>query len=179
MQESEKDWPEDLRSKPSSEIADPERKSKASVSYVVQPKQPLIDFSRFSKYSRLLRTVAWIRRFVSNSRVKEEETGLEIQNAEEWLISHVQEASFSEEVTSGKQHGPVKDSNLANLNPFMCPNSHCLRVGGRIHKSLLPEEERHPIILPSKHPVVKLWIEDVHRRELHAGVCQFCDRDFG
>jgi len=175
LRESEKDWPEDLRSKPSSEIVDPERKSKASVSCVVQPKQPLLDFSRFSKYSRLLRTVAWIR-FVSNSRVKEEErvdspsTGLEIQNAEEWLISHVQEASFSEEVTSGKQHGPMKDSNLANLNLFMCPTSHCLRVGGRIHKSLLPEEEKHPIILPSKHPVVKLLMEDVHRRELHAGV---------
>ena len=176
LQESEKDWPEDLRSKPSSEIVDPERKSKASVGCVVQPKQPLLYFSRFSKYSRLLRTVAWIRRFVSNSRVKEEErvdsplTGLEMQNAEEWLISHVQEASFSEEVTSCKQHSPVKDSNLANLNPFMCPTSHCLRVGGRIHKSLLPEEEKHPIILPSKHTVVKLLIEDVHRREIHAGV---------
>ena len=83
--------------------------------------------------------------------MKEEEridsplTGLEIQNAEEWLISHVQEASFSEEVTSGKQHGPVNDSNLANLNPFMCPTNHCLRVGGRIHKSLL--QKRRSILL--------------------------------
>lgn len=40
LQESEKDWPEDLRSKPSSEIVDPERRTKASVSCVVQPKQP-------------------------------------------------------------------------------------------------------------------------------------------
>ncbi|XP_078357270.1 uncharacterized protein LOC144642154 [Oculina patagonica] len=124
LQESEKDWPEDLRSKPSSEIVDPEKKSKASVSCVVQPKEPFIDFTRFSKYSRLLRTVAWIRRFVSNSRVKEEERidsplpGLEIQHAEEWLISHVQEESFPEEIASCKQHGPVKDSNLANLNPL-------------------------------------------------------------
>jgi len=86
------------------------------------------------------------------------------------VISHVQQASFPEEITSSELHGPVKDSNLANLNPFMCPNSHFLRVGGRIHKSLLPEEEKHPIILPSNHPVVKLLIEDVHRRELHAGV---------
>ena len=176
LQESEKDWPEDLRSKPSSEIVDPERKSKASVSCVVQPKEPFIDFTRFSKYSRLLRTVAWIRRFVSNSRVKEEEridsplTGLKIQNAEEWLISHVQEARFPEEIASCKQHGPVKDSNLANLNPFMCPTSHFLRVGGRIYKSLLPEEEKHPIILPSNHPVVKLLIDDIHGCELHAGV---------
>ena len=64
----------------------------------------------------------------------------------------------------------MKDSKLANLNPFMCPTSHFLRVGGRIHKLLLPEEEKHPIILPSNHPVVKLLIEDVHRRELHGGV---------
>ena len=176
LQESEKDWPKDLRSKPSSEIVDPERKSTVCVSCVVQPKEPFIDFTRFSKYSRLIRTVAWIRRFVSNSRVKEEGridsslTGLEIQKGEEWLISHVQAASFPEEIASSKQHGLVKDSNLANLNPFMCPTSHFLRVGGRIHKSLLPEEEKHPIILPSNHPVVKLLIEDVHRRELHAGV---------
>ena len=108
--------------------------------------------------------------------MKEEEridsplTGLEIQNAEEWLISHVQEASFHEEIASSKQHGPMKDSNLANLNPFMCPTSRFLRVGGRIHKSLLSEEEKHPIILPSHHPVVKLLIDDVHRCELHAGV---------
>jgi len=67
--------------------------------------------------------------------VKEEEridsplTGLEIQNAEEWLISNVREASSPEEITSSEQHGPVKDSILANLNPFMCPNSHFLRVG--------------------------------------------------
>ena len=158
LQESEKDWPKDLRSKPSSEIVDPERKSKVCVSCVVQPKEPFIDFIRFSKYSRLIRTVAWIRRFVSNSRVKEEGridsslTGLEIRNGEEWLISQVQAASFPEEIASSKQHGLVKDSNLANLNPFMCPTSHFLRVGGTIPKSLLPEE-KHPIILPSNHPV--------------------------
>ena len=45
-----------------------------------------------------------------------------------------------------------------------------LRVEGRIHKSLLPEEEKHPIILPSNHHVVKLLIDDVHCQELHAGV---------
>lgn len=141
----------------------------------MQPKEPFIDFTRFSKYSRLLRTVAWIKRFLSNSKVKEDEridsilTGLEIQNAEKWLISRVQEASFPEGITSSKQHGPVKDSNLANLNPFICPTSGFLHVGGRIHKSLLAEEKKHPIILPSNHPVVKLLI-DVHHRELHAGV---------
>ena len=82
-------------------------KSKVSVSCIVQPKEPFIDFTRFSKYSRLLRTIAWIRRLISNSRKEEERidnplTGLEIRNAEEWLTSHVQETSFPEEITSSK-----------------------------------------------------------------------------
>ena len=62
-------------------------------------------------------------------RIDSSLTGLEIRNGEEWLISQVQAASFPEEIASSKQHGLVKDSNLANLNPFMCPTSHFLRVG--------------------------------------------------
>ena len=82
----------------------------------------------------------------------------------------MQSTSFHELASLAKHGGPLKDSKLANLNPFLCPTSGLLRVGGRIHKSSLPEEEKHPIILPSNHPVVKLLIEDVHCRELHAGV---------
>ena len=176
LQELEKDWPEDLRSKSPNEAVQVERKSKAIGSCVVQTREPFIDYARFSKYSRLLRTVAWIRRFIRNSKLKEEErlstplTGLEIREAEEWLIAHVQQTSFDEVASLAKHGGPLKDSKLANLNPFLCPTSGLLRVGGRIHKSSLPEEEKHPIILPSNYPVVKLLIEDVHCRQLHAGV---------
>ena len=153
-----------------------ERKSKASVSCAAQPKESVIDFERFSKYSQLLRTVAWISRFIRNLRGKEDErvfnplTGLEIQEAEQWLISQIQEASFPEEVSLAKHNLPWKNSKLANLSPFLCSSSSFLRVRGRIHKSLLPEEEKHPIILPSNHHVVKLLIDDVHCRKLHAGV---------
>ena len=68
-----------------------------------------------------------------DERIDSPLTGLEIQNAEERLISHVQEVSFLEEITASKQHGPVKDtvSNLANLNPFMCLTS----------RSFVPQEE--------------------------------------
>ena len=176
LQELEKDWPKDLRSKSPNEAVQVERKSKAIGSCVVQTREPFIDYARFSKYSRLLRTVAWIRRFIRNSKLKEEErlstplTGLEIREAEEWLIAHVQKTSFDEVASLAKHGGPLKDSKLANLNPFLCSTSGLLRVGGRIHKSSLPEGEKHPIILPSNHPVVQLLIEDVQCRELHAGV---------
>ena len=67
LQEVEKDWPKDLRSKSPNEAVKVERKSKAIVSCVVQTREPFIDYTRFSRYSPLLRTVAWIRRFISNS----------------------------------------------------------------------------------------------------------------
>ena len=95
-----KDGPKDLRSKSPNEAAQVERKSKAIGSCVVQTREPFIDYARFSKYSRLLRTVAWIRRLIRNSKLTEEErlssplTGLEIREAEEWLIAHVQKTSF-------------------------------------------------------------------------------------
>ena len=112
-QESEDDWPKDLRSQCSDETVEVERKSNSSVSCIVQPKEPVVDFARFSKYSRLLRTVAWIRRFICNSPLKEDEelstplTGLEIQEAEGCLIVHVQETSLLGEVLLAKHRGPT------------------------------------------------------------------------
>ena len=176
LQELEKGWPRDLRSKSPNEALQVESKSKGIGSCVVQTREPFIDSARFSKYSRLLRTVPWIRRFIRNSKLKEEErlstslTGLEMREADEWLVAHVQKTSFDEVALLAKQGVPLKDSKLANLNPFLCCTSGLLRVGERIHKSSLPEEEKHPIISPSNHPVVKLLIEDLHYRELHAGV---------
>ena len=116
LQELEKDWPKDLRSKSPNEGVQVERKSKAIGSCVVQTREPFIDYARFSKYSRLLRTVAWIRRFICNSKLKEEErlstplTGLEIRETEEWLIAHVRKTSFDEEASLAKHSGPLKDS---------------------------------------------------------------------
>ena len=93
------DWPKDLRSKSVKDIVEIERKSKPSVSCVVQPKEPVIDSTRFSKYRRLLTALAWVRRFIHNSRVKHERifnilTGIDIQEAEHWLIAQIQENIF-------------------------------------------------------------------------------------
>ena len=77
--------------------------------------------------------------------LKEEErlstplTGLEIREGEEWLIAHVQNTSFHELASLAKHGDPLKDSKLANLNPFLCPTSGLLRVEGRTHKSSLPK----------------------------------------
>ncbi|KRZ64949.1 hypothetical protein T08_4699, partial [Trichinella sp. T8] len=47
-----------------------------------------------------------------------------------------------------------------------------LRMGGRLRRSTLPPESKHPIILPNNHPVTELLIKDHHVRQMHAGVNQ-------
>lgn len=166
LRTSEEKWPKDLRSASfKSEHVEIERKHQASInSYVIQPQEILIDFTKFSKYNKLLRTIAWIKRFIHNARVSPDDrrqnvlTGLEIQEAEHWLINRVQVERFSGEISLIGQSKALKDSKLRNLNPFLCQPTGLLRVGGRIHKAELPEEEKHPIILPSDHPAVELLV---------------------
>ena len=84
-----------------SEHVEIERKHQASInSYVLQPQEIFIDFTRFSKYNKLLRTIAWIMRFIHNARVKQDErrqnvlTGLEIQESERWLVNRINRTVF-------------------------------------------------------------------------------------
>ncbi|KRX79222.1 hypothetical protein T06_14238 [Trichinella sp. T6] len=47
-----------------------------------------------------------------------------------------------------------------------------LRMSGRLRRSTLPPESKHPIILPNNHPVTELLIKDHHVRQMHAGANQ-------
>lgn len=97
LRNPEEEWPVDLRSAPCTDIIDAEKKRQDTTHiYVVQPQGPLIDFTRFSKYNELLRTIAWMKRFIYNVRAKPNErkqnvlNGAEIQEAEQWLIKRIQ-----------------------------------------------------------------------------------------
>lgn len=54
------------------------------------------------------------------------------------------------------------------LNPFL-DNQGVIRVGGRLANSDFHYDQKHPIILPNKHPFVKYLITHMHRKYLHAG----------
>ena len=48
--------------------------------------------------------------------------------------------------------------------------NHLLRVGGRLSHSLLEEDAKHPLILPTDCHLTTLLIRDAHHRSLHGGV---------
>ncbi|GFR25535.1 uncharacterized protein TNCT_589371 [Trichonephila clavata] len=69
-------------------------------------------------------------------------------------------------LSAGKQ---LPSSNkLIPLTPFY-DDFGIIRVGGRLKNSILPESQKHPILLPKTDPVVNLIITDYHLKLLHAG----------
>ena len=44
-----------------------------------------------------------------------------------------------------------------------------IRLGGRIEQAKLPYENRHPILLPSNHPLTNKLIRAYHEKLLHKG----------
>lgn len=59
-------------------------------------------------------------------------------------------------------------SPLVMLDPFV-DQSGLLRVGGRIHKADLEEQEKHPLILPAGHRVTTLPVRHYHNKVAHQG----------
>lgn len=44
-----------------------------------------------------------------------------------------------------------------------------LRVGGRLHRSALPEDTKHPVILPKSSHVSTLILHQIHQKVGHGG----------
>ncbi|XP_076661119.1 uncharacterized protein LOC143364992 [Halictus rubicundus] len=140
--------------------------------------------SRFSTYTRLVRSIAYCLRFtkIMGHRIKNSAddasgslTGplkpVEINTARTRLEQLAQREAFSTEITSlQKQQALPKSSSLRSLNIFL-DNNGLLRVGGRLSNAPIDYDQKHPIILPSKHPLTDLIINHEHQRLMHAG-CQ-------
>lgn len=71
----------------------------------------------------------------------------EPEKAEKAIVIFVQKQHFSEEISNLTNGKPIKESShLHKLDPVMVNG--ILRVGSRLSRSALPEEAKHPAILP-------------------------------
>lgn len=94
---------------------------------------------------------------------------MELKHAKEYYTREIQRCSFHHELqllSSGKELS--KASFLVRLTPFV-DSLGILRVGGRLHSSSLPDDAKHPAILPRDSPFTSLIIRDAHLRSLHGG----------
>lgn len=129
---------------------------------------------RFSSFRKLQRVLAFCKRFIYNcTNAENKQTGplsvKELQDSENAIVKYIQKLHFSTELKELKTTGQiVTNKSMRNLCPILDEMS-LIRVGGRLLHANVNYEQRHPILLPSKHFVVRLIIEREHQRQLHAG----------
>ncbi|XP_078364115.1 uncharacterized protein LOC144648427 [Oculina patagonica] len=145
----------------------------------------VIDIERYSSVTRLLRVTAYVLRFIRNAKksVSNRETpkspeqssrkelnAQELNQAEMLWIKTVQTASFAKELEFlQSKRGTFPPVYVTQFNLFL-NDQQIIRCKGRVSNAPLSEESKNPILLPSKHPLTNLIIQDVHSKIKHSGI---------
>lgn len=127
---------------------------------------------RFSSLPKIQRIISYCLRFCHNLSSPERKGGIftsyDLHRALLVLIKHVQQLSFSDELHN-LRNGKSLSKSFRKLSPFLDSDG-LLRVGGRLTNSYLSFDQKHPILLPRKHRLTELIIQDVHSQHLHPGL---------
>lgn len=169
LAKSESEWPKSNHTRNLAIDQIPEIKSN-----LVGICEHIINFEKYSKFTKLQRCYAYVKRFIHNARYPNDKrsgnlTTDELSKSFHELCALAQSQSFPVEYelfAKNKSLGPR--SSLLSLSPFM-DEQRLLRVGGRIDASNYTHDKKHPILLHSSHRLTKLYFEFEHIRLLHAG----------
>ncbi|XP_049282087.1 uncharacterized protein LOC125763242 [Anopheles funestus] len=146
--------------------------------------EPIINFHRFSKWRRLLRTVAYVVKFITNVRrvirrvviLGEPLTQEELAWAEKTIFTQIQADVYASEIRFLKKEPSQmqqwkswveKSSPLYKLSPVLDEHG-IVRMRGRLAGTLsVSETLQQPILLPRKHRGTELLILSHHERYKH------------
>lgn len=137
-------------------------------------------FTKFSNLNRLQRVVAYCLRFKNNilARIKKEHTNImegplkfcELSKSMLCLLKLCQSESFKRDLHELSIHGKVcSSSKLLCLSPFL-DDEGIIRVGGRLKNAPISYSQKHQVLLPSRHVLTKLIINNEHIKQFHAGL---------
>ena len=133
-------------------------------------------WQKYSSFEKLLRIVAYMLRLLPKNESKRTDNGFitdpaELDDARQRLFHLVQLESFDTEKKCLLKSSPFnKSSKIAEFSPFIAPNG-LLRASGRTKQlDVATFEMKHPILLDSRHPLVRLFLENFHRNQCHQGV---------
>ncbi|XP_064648771.1 uncharacterized protein LOC135500981 [Lineus longissimus] len=190
LRQKETEWPPIIVVSNEAEKAN-EKKKTTSTSLAVLPSQRLKDseveqyVEKFSDYEKFIRVMmrlrSWITLYRRDKANKDVDTvpdegsdRLSERRKEElhW-IQWAQEKHFQKEIQKLKAGESVeKTSVIVQLNPYWDKRSQVIRVGGRLNYAPLPEEVKHPIVLPTHNSFVKMLVMHYHKITLHPGAAQ-------
>uniref|UniRef100_A0A2S2NBR8 Integrase catalytic domain-containing protein n=1 Tax=Schizaphis graminum TaxID=13262 RepID=A0A2S2NBR8_SCHGA len=161
------DWNEDIPSLAPDKI--PEVKL---VSLPIHSPAPVVEWiNRFSSYDKMLVVVAWVRRFLGLCRKRtfstpypsqielDEALNVVVKSSQKYFLGHLRhELSLPRPLSKTWSH----------LRPFIDERG-VIRVGGRLSNALIPEEQKHPILLSRLSHLSVLLVRHWHKLLCHAG----------
>ncbi|XP_062703951.1 uncharacterized protein LOC134286356 [Aedes albopictus] len=144
--------------------------------------ETVLNFAKYSNWRKLVRTTAYILRFVGNLRTRIQKRPLvtgtlrqpELIEAERCIYRQTQLDAYGEEIaflqSSEKEKEEMtipKSSSLYKLSPFLDVHG-VLRTQGRTSGCQYVDAEAiHTIVLPRKHPITILVVQFTHERYHH------------
>ena len=126
---------------------------------------------KYSNWNHVKKVLAICIRFVDNLKTKKKGPicVADLEQAQHILISHCQSECFGDTIKQLKSSQAVsRSSQLSKLDPFL-DHQGVLRVGGRLQRSDMPMERKHPAILPKSHIVTQLIVKHHHELVQHQG----------
>lgn len=165
LYQDESNWP-----RTSTEFTDTNEEMKHHAFKITMPNE-LIDYSRFSKWKRLVRATAYTLRFVNYIRCRKiqkgELTQEELATAINLLTRKAQQEKYFNEISCLQAGGVIpKSSDIYKKSPYLDPNG-VLRIDGRIDYAKIPDEQKSPIILPKSSYITSLLMMDYHVKFQH------------
>ena len=143
----------------------------------------VIELERFSDKVKLLRTIAWVYRFINNAKsaIKQEKVNddavlnvSEINSAENTLVKFIQMENFETEIRylllSPSARNNAKTPSYVNQFNLYIDENGVVRCRSRVNKAILPDTGKRPIFLPSKSRYSELLIKDCHEKVFHNGI---------
>lgn len=139
-----------------------------SIVRMVGESEPM--WSKYSSLTKLLRVVAYCRRFLKNKR--KNHTYLlktELDEALAIMVKRSQEEAYGEEINDIKNAKLKRKSKLTSFTPQI-DEVGIVRVGGRLQFANMDYDQKHPILLPKSGWLTQLIVRDAHCKTLHGGV---------
>ncbi|EZA52947.1 hypothetical protein X777_07643, partial [Ooceraea biroi] len=129
---------------------------------------------------RLIRVTAYLFRFLLRCRKRGNPlpddpsrglalTASECSAARSFWLKQIQSELFASEVSPLQREQCLSEKSPILALRLFLDRDGILRVGGRLGRASIPLAQQHPILLAS-HPLVRLIVEQAHRRALHAGL---------
>ncbi|XP_074649826.1 uncharacterized protein LOC141904997 [Tubulanus polymorphus] len=142
---------------------------------IIDGKKNFLDkcIAKYKSYHKFVRVMSLVRRPFIRNEGRDVNTNHPVKTEKLWWWRYVQEKHFPEEIKCLKSGKEIpKSSMIRSLNPMWDDESQLIKVGGRLSNALLPDESKHPIILPSGETLVRSMILWHHKLHGHTGVAQ-------